>query len=152
MGLGLDRLTMLAKGVEDIRLLRSTDPRVSGQMADLNPYRPVSSMPPTRRDLSLVVSSDVDAELLGDQVRAALGDDAASVEEVQVLAETPYDDLPHAARVRTAIRPDQKNVLLRLVIRDLERTLTAGEANLLRDRVYAALHEGAQSEWASDRI
>jgi phenylalanyl-tRNA synthetase alpha chain len=149
MGLGLDRLTMLVKGIDDIRLLRSDDPRVRSQMLDLAPYRPVSAMPATRRDLSLVVAADLDAELLGDRVRAALGDDAGSVEEVVLLAETGYADLPAAARERTGIRPDQKSVLLRLVIRDLDRTLTAAEANERRDRVYAALHEGAHAEWAS---
>jgi phenylalanyl-tRNA synthetase alpha chain len=149
MGLGLDRLTMLAKGVDDIRLLRSADPRVRGQMIDLEPYRPVSAMPAARRDLSLVVAAGLDAELLGDRVRAALGADAGSVEEVMVLAETGYADLPAAARERTGIRPDQKNVLLRLVIRDLDRTLTAAEANERRDRVYATLHEGAHAEWAT---
>lgn len=41
MGLGLDRLLMLRKGIDDIRLLRSEDPRVAGQLLDLAPYRPV---------------------------------------------------------------------------------------------------------------
>jgi phenylalanyl-tRNA synthetase alpha chain len=50
MGIGLDRLVMLRKGVDDIRLLRSDDPRVVGQLSDLAPYRPVSTMPPARRD------------------------------------------------------------------------------------------------------
>jgi phenylalanyl-tRNA synthetase alpha chain len=40
-------------------------------------------------------------------------------------------------------------VLLKLVIRDLERTLTSVEANRLRDEVYAALHEGAAHSWAA---
>lgn len=38
MGLGLDRLLMVAKGIDDIRLLRSTDPRVALQMEDLTQY------------------------------------------------------------------------------------------------------------------
>jgi phenylalanyl-tRNA synthetase alpha chain len=146
MGLGLDRLTMLAKGVPDIRLLRSTDPRVAGQMLDLNPYREVSAMPPTSRDLSLVVGADLDAELLGDRVREVPGTDA--VEAVEVRTETRYADLPAAARERMGMRPGQKNVLLRIVVRDLVRTLTAVEANELRDRIYAALHEGGRHEWA----
>jgi phenylalanyl-tRNA synthetase alpha chain len=41
------------------------------------------------------------------------------------------------------LRPGQKNVLLRLVLRHPDRTLTAREANDLRDRVYASLHEGS---------
>jgi phenylalanyl-tRNA synthetase alpha chain len=149
MGLGLDRLAMLAKGIDDVRLLRASDPRVAGQMGDLSPYRPVSAMPATRRDLSLAVADELDAELLGDRVRELLGPDAASLEEVTVLSQTGYAALPKAARQRMGVRPGQKNVLLRLVIRDLTRTLTAAEANHLRDRVYAGLHEGAVAEWAT---
>jgi len=40
LGMGLDRLLMLLKGIPDIRLLRSADARVAGQMLDLAPYRP----------------------------------------------------------------------------------------------------------------
>jgi phenylalanyl-tRNA synthetase alpha chain len=43
-------------------------------------------------------------------------------------------------------------VLLRLVIRDLERTLTSAEANELRDAVYAALHRGSVKTWASKEM
>jgi len=148
MGLGLDRLTMLAKGVPDIRLLRDPDPRIAGQMLDLLPYRPVSALPPTRRDLSLAVADDLDAELLGDLVRTTLGPASDAVEEVTVLAATPYDDLPPSARERMGLRPGQQNVLLRLVLRHPSRTLTAAEANAMRDRVYAAIHAGSAHEWA----
>jgi phenylalanyl-tRNA synthetase alpha chain len=146
MGLGLDRLTMLAKGVEDIRLLRATDPRIAGQMLDLAPYRPVSAMPAATRDLSLAVAGELDSELLGDRVRQVLGSDADLVEEVSVRSETPYEALPDSARTRMGLRAGQKNVLLRIVLRDLTRTLTADEANALRDRVYTGLHEGSVYE------
>jgi phenylalanyl-tRNA synthetase alpha chain len=151
MGLGLDRLLMLRKGIPDIRLLRSADPRVASQLQDLAPYRPVSHMPPVRRDLSLVVGADTEAsaEVMGDRVRGALGPDADAAETVEILAETDYDALPEGARARLGIAPGQRNVLLRLVLRPLDRTLTDAEANWLRDRVYAALHEGAAAEWAS---
>jgi phenylalanyl-tRNA synthetase alpha chain len=149
MGLGLDRLTMLAKDMDDIRLLRSTDPRVAAQMTDLAPYRPVSMMLPARRDLSVAVAGDLDVELLGDQVRSALGSDAAAVEEVTVLSETAYEDLPQAARVRLGLRPGQKNLLLRVILRDLDRTLTSADANRLRDRIYAGTHEGAACHGAA---
>lgn len=149
MGLGLDRLTMLAKGIDDIRLLRATDSRVAAQMADLSPYRMVSTMPATARDLSLIVADDLDGELLGDRVRAVLGADADAVEQVLVLAETGYADLPDAACDRTGIRADQKNLLLRIVLRDLTTTLTAADASALRDRVYAGLHEGERYEWST---
>lgn len=150
MGLGVDRLLMLRKRIPDVRLLRSTDPRVASQLLDLEPYRPVSHMPPIRRDLSIVVAADTDveAEALGDRVRAALGDDADAAETVEVLSETPYDELPSAARERLGIGPGERNLLVRLVLRALDRTLTDVEANQLRDRVYAALHEGRTHQWA----
>jgi phenylalanyl-tRNA synthetase alpha chain len=135
---------MLRKGIRDIRLLRSTDPRVADQMLDLAPYRSVSSMPPVRRDLSVVVgaAADVSAEVLGDKVRNALGADADAAESLEVLGETSYDDLPPAARDRLQLTPGQRNVLVRLVLRPVDRTLTDAEANALRDKVYRALHEG----------
>jgi phenylalanyl-tRNA synthetase alpha chain len=150
MGLGADRLVMLRKGIPDVRLLRSTDPRVSGQLLDLAPYKPVSHMPPVRRDLSIVVGAgtDSDAEALGHRVREALGADAEAAETVAVIGETPYAELPAAARERLGIQPGQRNLLIRLVLRALDRTLTDSEANHLRDRVYAALHEGPVQEWA----
>jgi phenylalanyl-tRNA synthetase alpha chain len=105
LGMGLDRLLMLRKGVPDIRLLRSADPRIAGQMTDLAAYWPVSSMPPVRRDLSVAVEAGATAEELGDRVREALGADGDAVEEVTVLAETPYGQLPPQAVARLGIPP-----------------------------------------------
>lgn len=151
MGLGLDRILMLRKGLDDIRLLRSTDPRVASQMCDLRPYRVVSAMPAVQRDLSLVVGEEVDAEQLGDGVRAALGDRCDVVESIEVLSETLYCELPAAAVRRLCIEPGQKNLLLRVVLRALDRTLTHAECNTLRDEIYAALHRGTVWEWAARR-
>ena len=148
MGLGLDRLLMLRKGIEDIRLLRSSDPRVAAQLLDLEPYRAVSSQPAVRRDLSLAVEPGVDAEALGDRVRSALGADAEWVEDVSLLAQTPHAELPPQAAARIGLASWQVNALVRLVLRHPTRTLTAAEANVLRDRVYAALHEGSAWQWA----
>lgn len=147
LGMGLDRLVMLHKGVPDIRLLRSADPRVAAQMLDLAPYRPVSDLPPVRRDLSVAVPAGDDAETIGDRVRDALGRDAELLEAVAVVSETPYEALPASARDRLGIAPAHKNVLVRLVVRPFDRTLTDAEANALRDRVYAAVHAGGAGHW-----
>ena len=151
LGMGLDRLLMLVKGIPDIRLLRSADPRIAGQMHDLAAYQPVSSMPPVTRDLSVAVDEDEDEETLGDRVREALGADARCVEEVRVLAATPYARLPGPAARRLGARPGQKNLLVRVVLRDLEKTLTNEDANGLRDRIYLAIHQGTQYQWAAPR-
>ena len=149
LGLGLDRILMLMKAVPDLRLLRSADPRVAAQMRDLDRYRAVSAMPPVSRDLSVAVPAGDLAEDLGDRVRDALGADAGCVESVQILARTPCAGLPAAALARLGARPDQDNLLVRVVLRSLDRTLTGGMANLLRDRVYGAIHQGAVYQWSA---
>jgi phenylalanyl-tRNA synthetase alpha chain len=149
LGMGLDRLLMLLKGIPDIRLLRSADARVAGQMLDLAPYRPVSAMPAVRRDLSVAVDAGTDDEILGDRIRDALGPDADAVEDVAILSSTAPADLPGPAAARLGALPGQRNLLVRVVLRHLERTLTDEEANSLRDRIYAAIHQGTQHQWAA---
>ena len=152
LGVGLDRLLMLRKGVPDIRLLRSGDPRVAGQMLDLEPYHPVSRQPAVRRDLSVAMPAGEDAETIGDRVRLALGADADAVEDVRVLASAAYAELPAAAIERIGMRPGQHNLLVRVVLRRLDRALTDAEANELRDRIYAAIHQGSRAQWAAAAI
>jgi phenylalanyl-tRNA synthetase alpha chain len=147
LGMGLDRLLMLRKQIPDIRLLRSADPRIASQMRDLLPYREVSAQPAVKRDMSIAVTSDEDDETLGDQVREALGSDADAVEDVTILSSTPCADLPPAALERLGARPDQRNLLVRVVLRRLDRTLTDAQANDLRDRIYAQLHRGTAWQW-----
>jgi phenylalanyl-tRNA synthetase alpha chain len=148
LGMGLDRLLMLRKGIPDIRLLRSADVRVARQMNDLTPYRPVSGLPALTRDLSVAISVDDDSEQLGDRVRDALGDRADTLEAVTILSETSYAELPPRARERLGMNEAQKNVLVRLDLRPLDRTLTDAEANGLRDDVYGAIHKGSTGQWA----
>ena len=148
LGMGLDRLLMLVKHIPDIRLLRSGDPRITRQMHDLARYQHVSVMPPITRDLSVAVWQDDDEETLGDRVRDALGTDTSCVEEVRVLSATAYQQLPASAIGRLGAKPGQKNLLVRVVLRDLEETLTNETANTLRDRIYRALHQGTEYQWA----
>ena len=148
LGMGLDRLLMLRKEIPDIRLLRSADLRVASQMHDLQLYRPVSSQPAIRRDISIAVDGSEDAETIGDEVREALGADADAVEDVAILSSTPCAELPVRAVARLGARPGQHNVLVRVVLRRLDRSITDGEANDLRDRIYARLHSGDRHHWA----
>jgi phenylalanyl-tRNA synthetase alpha chain len=149
LGMGLDRMLMVRKNIPDIRLLRSTNPRVMAQMQDLSPYREVSSMPAVIRDLSIAVDQLCDNEELGDRVREALGDEAEIVEEVSILSETAITELPATATKRMGAGEGQKNVLLRVVLRALERTLTDEECNKYRDAIYRAVHQGTAWEWTT---
>ncbi|MCG8313242.1 MAG: hypothetical protein MI976_08505 [Pseudomonadales bacterium] len=149
MGLGLDRLLMIRKNIPDIRLLRSQDPRVAVQMKDLQPFKPVSNMPIIKRDLSVCVDSDADEETIGDQVRTLLPE-IDCIESITVQSITPYEALPASAHKRMGMSPSQKNILLELVIRHLDRTLTDEEANAIRNSVYRIIHQGIVKEIALD--
>jgi phenylalanyl-tRNA synthetase alpha chain len=146
--MGLERALMIRKRIPDIRYLRSADPRIAAQLQDLDPWRPVSMLPATTRDLSVVLDEATDDETLGDTVRTALEDRIADVESIEVLTRTPHDRLPQPARRRLGIRPGQVNALVRLTLRPLERTLTSERANQIRNDVYVALHTGPHHELA----
>lgn len=149
MGLGLDRLLMLCKGIPDIRLLRSRDPRVVSQMRDLSSYQPVSKMPAVRRDLSLCVDAWMDEETIGDRIREVLPM-ADCIEAIRVKSSTAYAELPESAHQRMGMQSHHKNVLLEVTIRHMERTLTDAEANAIRNQVYRLLHQGQRSELAEN--
>ncbi len=146
MGLGLDRLVMLRKRIPDIRLLRSP----SEQLKDLTAWKQESKMPGVVRDLSLAVepTTDLSPEALGDRARDALDERAELVESLEILSVTPSADLADVALERIGMRPGQLNVLVRLTLRAMDRSLTHSECNDVRAEVYAALHEGARWVWA----
>ncbi len=151
LGVGLDRALMLRKGIGDIRLLRSDDPRVRAQLQDLAPYRPVAEHPSIRRDLSLAVDAERTPEELGARVREALAGDMEQVESLELLGECAPPELPPAACARLGLSAGQKNALVRVILRHPTRALSPAEANALRDRIYAALHEGSVASRAPRR-
>ena len=141
MGLGLDRLVMLLKGMQDIRLLRSPDARIARQMRSLEPYEGVSSQPAAKRDMSLTVT-DPDMEIIGDRIRAALGDREQWIEEIEAVGVHPYESVPEKARERLGMLPGQTNLLIRMHMRSPSESIPREVANEVYDLVYAELHEG----------
>ncbi|GAA5210774.1 hypothetical protein [Microbacterium kyungheense] len=133
---------MLRKGIPDIRYLRAEDPRIASQMLTLDPWQHVSPLPATRRDISVVLDAAEDEETLGDRIRTALGDEADVIESVEMLGRTAHEDLPDAARARLGTQEGQVNLLLRIVLRPIDRTLTSDQANGIRNAIYRAVHEG----------
>ena len=141
IGIILDRLVMIAKGIDDIRILRSQDPRIKKQMLNLEPFKPVSKYPPIRQDLSLSVSVEKTEEDICETVINIMGDDADVLEEVLIRSETLYADLPPQAVQRLGIKPGQKNVLMRITLRSHNRSLLQEEANQIRNKIYLAVNE-----------
>lgn len=143
LGMGLDRLTMLRKGIPDIRLLRDTHERVQAQMHDLLLWRPVSRLPSITRDISLAVTPGQSEERLTEKMLLAAGECSGWIEEMQVMGRWGDAQLPAQAIARLGLLPGQENVLLRVVLRDCSRSITAAEANAVYQRIQTALHEGS---------
>jgi phenylalanyl-tRNA synthetase alpha chain len=142
-GIGLDRLVMTLKGLPDVRYLRSTNPKIAVQMQDLEPYREVSHQPAITRDLSYSIPAGYVEEDIHEDIRQALGGDVEVLESVEVLQETPYKDLNDGARRKLGTTETQKNVLVRITLRHLERTLTNEQANELYKHIYARINQGS---------
>lgn len=141
-GMGLDRLVMTLKDVPDVRYLRSANPRIAVQMTNLDPYVEVSNQPSIIRDMSYSVPQTYVEEDISADIREALGDALDTLEEVEILSETPYATLPAVARERLGCQPDQKNVLVRVTLRHLERSITNDEANGIYARIYGRINRG----------
>jgi phenylalanyl-tRNA synthetase alpha chain len=142
LGMGLDRLVMTLKDIPDVRYLRSNNPKIAEQMTNLESYVEVSNQPAIRRDMSYSVPVAYVEEDISSDIRDALNDKADTLEEVEVLNETPYASLPSVARERLGCQPDQKNVLVRVTLRHLERSITNEEANAIYEQVYKDVNKG----------
>lgn len=143
LGMGLDRLVMLRKGIPDIRLLRDPHPRVQAQLHDLQPWKPVSRLPCITRDISLAVTAGQSEEVLTEKMLLAAGSRAGWIEEMHIVGRWPANELPPLAIERLGLLKGQENVLLRVVLRDSSQSITTAEANALYSMLQAALHEGS---------
>ncbi len=142
LGMGLDRLVMIAKGIEDIRILRDKDERVQKQMLSLEKYKSVSKQPMITRDLSLAIEKDVILEEVCEQIQSILGDKSSLVEEVLLVSKTDYELLPSVARERLRIQPGQDNWLLRVILRHPSKSIESKDANEVYKILYEQLHQG----------
>lgn len=143
LGMGVDRLAMILKGIDDIRIIRSEDPRISRQMTNLEKYSPVSSQSPTKRVLSYSTSKDKTAEDVSEEIRDELGLEANYIEEIG-YSEVAYESLPDKAKENLGIHPHQKNVVVTLTFRSPEGTLRREMVNEWIRRLYPKLNEGAK--------
>lgn len=142
LGMGVERLVMARKDLPDIRLIRSTDPRVISQMTNLDPFVSVSDQPALNRDMSFCIQKDDTEEDICERIRFAFGDQADLLEEVSILSRTMYEALPEVARERLGATPDQDNILARVTLRHPDKTLTKKEASGFYSTAYQQLHRG----------
>lgn len=142
LGMGLDRLVMTLKDIPDIRYLRSGNPKIAAQMKHLLAYREVSKQPRICRDMSYSVPSEYVEEDISQDIMKAMNNHIDALEEVEILSETQYVDLLDNVQKKLGILSTQKNVLVRITLCHLERSLTNEEANQLYDKIYTKVNYG----------
>lgn len=142
LGMGVERLIMARKNLPDIRLIRSIDPRVIKQMTDMEKFKMVSDQPAISRDMSYVVNKNDSEEDICEDIRTVFGDQSDLLEEVTILERTPYEKLPPIAQEKLGASEGQDNVLVRIVLRHPDKTLTKKEAADLYEMAYPKLHKG----------
>lgn len=140
--MGLDRLVMTLKDIPDVRYLRSANPRIAEQMTNLKPYHEVSNKPAIRRDLSYSVPLGYVGEDVSADIRQALDGKLDTLESVAILSETAYANLSERIRERLGCDSAQKNVLVRITLRHLERSITNDEVNQLYGKIYSHVNKG----------
>jgi phenylalanyl-tRNA synthetase alpha chain len=135
-GFGADRLAMIKMKLPDIRLLRSKDPRVTKQLADVDhEYQEVSKYPPVVRDISFVVDkATFNINRFYEIAREVIGDEY--IEEMKLL-----DEFENEAKFGVG----KKSYTFRIVYRHLDRTLTNEEV----DRMHKALEEKVKEEFGA---
>ncbi len=133
-GFGVDRLAMLKMKIPDIRLLRSSDERVTKQLKDINKtYEPVSKYPPSVRDISFIVDKkSFNLNAYYESVRETIGREY--VEEVKIIDEYEDDE---------KFGENKISYTFRVTYRHLARTLTNIEVNDMHEK----LHEITESKY-----
>lgn len=144
LGMGVERLIMARKDLPDIRLIRSTDPRIIKQMSNLEKFKNVSDQPAIMRDMSYCVYKNDTEEDICEEIRNAFGDNSNLLEQVQIMQRTSFDKLNPIAREKLGASEDQDNVLVKITLRHPEITLTKEQANKLYDDNYPKLHKGSR--------
>lgn len=129
LGLGLERTVMLMKGIDDIGLLHSADPRVACQMHDLKPYVEVPQGL-TVRELTVECDTPMGDRDLGSTIRAVLGPS-----DVLVVAAT----VPEVQRVASRYR-----VRIRLTLRTGDSSTATQDVGTVLDALTIALESGSR--------
>jgi phenylalanyl-tRNA synthetase alpha chain len=122
-GFGLERLAIASMSLPDIRLLWSTDERVTKQLKLGRKYEEVSKYPPTTRDISFIVDKDVALNNYYEIVREYAGN---LIEEVKLLDTFENEKKFGAGKVSHTFR---------IIYRSPERTLTNDEVNAIQEKI-----------------
>ena len=120
-GFGLERLAMIKMEIPDIRILWSTDKRITSQFKDLNSrFQEISKYPMTYRDISFIVDKGTSLNNYYEIIRDCAGD---LVEEVSLLDK--YEN-------KEKFGENNISYTFHIVYRSNERTLTNDEVDKIQ--------------------
>lgn len=150
-GFGIERLAMVLKQVPDIRIFWNTDPRITKQWGNFEPYKEVSQFPSVWKDISFIAPSEKFAKDENEMEKSGEIEflDEAGIFEVSGIARDLSNGLIESVKVVDMFENEKKfgigrkSVSIRLTFRSLERTLTNEEINVLyfqiRDKLVSEL-------------
>ena len=123
-GFGLERLAIASMSLPDIRLLWSSDSRVTKQLKLGQKFEEVSKYPPITRDISFVVNNDFIPNNYFDLIREIGGD---LIEQVELLDKYESEEKFGAGKI---------SYTYRIIYRSPERTLKSEEVDSLQKQLY----------------
>ena len=94
--------------------------------------------------MSYCVPENYTEEDMCEEIKEAFGDEAYLIEDVKISARTKFNDLPQIAKDRLGATSGQDNVLVKILLRHPDKTLTKEQANVLYDRAYPRLNRGSK--------
>ncbi len=133
-GFGLERLAIISMQLPDIRLLWSTDERVTKQLHMGQKFVEVSKYPPVVRDISFIVPKTFSPNDYFDLVRDIAGD---LVEQVELIDQYEND---------AKFGAEKKSFAYRVTYRSSDRTLTNEEVDVLHKK----LEEATKTEFGGE--
>lgn len=132
---GVERLVMPKMNIPDIRILRSTDPRITSQRWDLDrSFQTISKYPSTYRDISFILDKNVSLNEYFDLVRDIWWELA---EQVELLDK--YEN-------EQKFWKEKISYTFRIVYRSYEKTLLNDEINMIQDSIRKATEQVLKAE------
>lgn len=122
MGAGLERLVMVAKRIDDMRVLYCSNQRVSSQMQNLDEFSAPFTSKLFSQAVDIIVPTNWSLVDVSDNLRESMGERVMDIESLEVVSESPLKD-------------NQKNMKLQVTISSVCEELTDEDATEIATKI-----------------
>lgn len=144
MGWGLDRLVMVAKNLPDIRLLRDGSELIVNQMTNLKPWKSVSKLPHSKREISIALEAGLTDEDITERILSLLGEEKdVLIQDISIAGRWSYSELPTQAIEKLGMLENQENILVKITWQSESDMLPREQVNEWMRELYLNLHKGS---------